>query len=69
MSPTQKLDLEFVRNSNGYKFWSYGCMGLLVLFFLVQLLILCVFWKFYKTGKEAAKLEVTAKADENSKVI
>ena len=57
MSPKQKLDEEFITNASYYKIWSYMCMGFFVLTFLIQVLILCVFWKFYKTGKDAAEIE------------
>ena len=62
MLPVQKLDAEFIANAGLYKLWSYACMGFFVLTFLVQVLILCLFWRFYKTGQDVAEIEKADKA-------
>ena len=43
-------------------------MGLFALDLLISCLFIGVFCKFYSTGKNAAKLEETAKAEETPKV-
>ena len=53
MLPFQKLDQEFFRKADLYKVWSFVAMGLFALYVIIQLLILCIFWKFKNTGEEA----------------